>query len=161
MKNSNQMFFTALYIFFALMLLRSIYKTFFMKLQTPQDYVKKANYAVGFFKARNYANKVLYEALDRFDTMSEEERSFIHFHIGLNLYQKRKNEEAVKHFDLAWPYLKKAKIPYNRIYAALVAANYNIGKKDKAREIYHHLISKEKYDPRFSSLQYLEKSIFK
>lgn len=143
------------------MVLRSIYKTFFSKLETPQDYMKRANYAVSFFRMRNYANKVLLSALDAFDDLSEEERSFIHFQLGVNYYQQRKNEEAVKHFDIAWPYIKKAKIPYNRIYASIVVANYNIGNKDRAREIYHYLLSKEKYDPRFGALNYLESRIFK
>lgn len=161
MNNSNQIFFTIFYIFCGSMVLRSIYKTFFAKVETPRDYMKKANYAASFFRMRSYANKVLFDALDRFEHLTDEERSFIHFQIGINLYQQRKNEEAVKHFDIAWPYLNKAKIPYNKIYASIVVANYNVGNKDKAREIYHYLLAKRKYDPRFEALGYLESSIFK
>ncbi len=157
----NQIFFAALYTFIGVMVLRCIYISFIIKPQTPQDYMKKANYAVSLFKARNYANKILTEALEKFENLTEEERAFLHFQKGINDYMKRDNVSAVKNFDIAWPFLKKAKIPFSKIYASIVVANYNVGKKDKAREIYHHLMQKSKYDPRFSSLGYLEMKIFK
>lgn len=161
MNNGNQVFFTVFYIFCAVMVARSIYKAFFAKLETPNDYMNRANYAVSFFRARNYAIKLLEKGLVSIDKLTDEENSFMHFQIGINLYAKRKFNEAAKHFDIAWPYLKKSKIPYNKIYASIVATYYNIGQKDKAREVYHYLMQKEKYDPRFGALQYLENSIFK
>ncbi|MDO5095349.1 MAG: hypothetical protein Q4D65_02215 [Peptostreptococcaceae bacterium] len=161
MSKDNQLFFTILYIFCGIMLLRSIQKAFFTKLEQPSDYMKRANYAVSFFKARNYANNLLQKALDRFDNLTEEELSFIHFQMGYNYFDKRNFEQAAKHFELSWPFLKKAKISYNKGYASLVVAFYNIGQKEKAREIYHYLRKKESYDPRFAALEYLERSIFK
>ena len=132
-----------------------------MKLEKPMDYVQKANYLTTFYKMRSQAIKTLNRALIDFDHLTDEEYSFINFQIGVNYYNKKKYVEAVKYFDLAWPFLKKAKIPFNKIYASIVVANYDIGNKEKAREIYHFLIQKQKYDSRFASLAYLESSIFK
>ena len=67
--------------------------------------------------------------------LSEEEKSFINFQIGVNYYYKKKYEKAIEYFEVAWPYLKKAKIPYNKIYASIVVSYYDVGEKEKAREI--------------------------
>lgn len=161
MKNNNQWFFVILYIFCAWMLIRSIYKAFFLKLETVDDYMKRAHYAVSFFKARNYALRLLQKALSVFPDVSAQEFAFIHFQIGYLYFEKKDFEKAVEHFDLAWPFLKKSKLSYSRAYAALVVANYNVGNKEKAREWYHYLRRKEQSDPRFQGLSYLERSIFK
>ena len=161
MNNFSEIFFKLLYVTMGLMFLRGIQKTLFMKLNTPMDYVQKANYLTAFYKMRGQAIKTLQSALDNFDELTDEENSFIHFQIGVNYFYKKKYTEAVKYFDIAWPFLKKAKIPFNKIYASIVVANFDIGNKEKAREIYHFLLNKQKYDPRFASLSYLENSIFK
>ncbi len=161
MKDSNQLFTILFVAFCAAMVARSLYKAFFIKAETPSDYMKKAHYAVSFFKARRYSINLLQKALDTFDNLTEEEYSYIHFQIGLNQYYQKKFETAAVTFDKAWPFLKKSKIPYSRAYAAIVVSNYNIGKKEKAREIYHYLIKKQSYDPKFADLQYLEQRIFR
>lgn len=161
MSKFNSIFFILLYTSIGLLFLRGVYKTFFMKLETPMDYVKKANYLTSYYKLRNMAIRTLEDALVRFENLSDEEKSFINFQIGVNYYYKKKYHKAIQYYELSWPYLKKAKIPYNKIYASIVVAYYDTGNKEKAREIYHFLIGKEKYDPRFVALTYLENSIFK
>lgn len=160
MNSLNQVFFALLYAFIGIMAVRCIYISFFTKPIAPQEYMKKANYAVSLFKARRYANRVLLEALS-LENLTEEEKAFIHFQRGFNHYMMRNNAEAVKDFEAAWPFLKKSRIPFNKAYASIVVAYYNVGKKDKAREIYHYLLQKSGYDSRFTSLQYLETRIFK
>lgn len=161
MNDFSSIFFKVLYIAIGLMFLRGIHKTLFMKLEKPMDYVQKANYLTTFYKMRTQAIKTLNSALNNFENLTDEEYSFINFQIGVNYYYKKKYSEAVKYFDIAWPFLKKAKIPFNKIYATIVVANYDVGNKEKAREIYHFLMQKQKYDPRFESFAYLENSIFK
>lgn len=161
MIDFNKIFFIALYSVIAAFFLKGLYKTFFMKLDSPMDYVKKANYLTSFYKMRSLAIRTLEEALEKCDFLTEEEESFINFQIGVNYYYKKKYSEAIKYYEKAWPYLKKAKIPYNKVYASIVVTYYDTGNKEKAREIYHYLIKKDRYDPRFASLSYLENSIFK
>lgn len=161
MDNLNSTFFPLLYSAIGILFLRGVYKTFMVKPDTAMDYMTKANYLTSFYKMRGLAIKTLQEALNRFDNLSEEEKSFINFQIGVNYYYKKKYEKAIEYFEVAWPYLKKAKIPYNKIYASIVVAYYDVGEKEKAREMYHYLKNKEKYDPRFGALSYLENSIFK
>lgn len=161
MNDFNSIFFALLYLFIGAMFLRGIYKTTFMRLNSPQDYIKKAYYLTNYYRMRSLSTKTLEDALRVFPTMSEEERSFIEFQIGVNYHKKRKLDLAIQHYEKAWPFLKKAKIPFSKVYASIVVAYYDVGEKEKAREIYHFLMQKEKYDPRFAALSYLESSIFK
>lgn len=157
----NELSKNTIYILSFIIIIIAFLKAFSNKLTTPYDYMKRSNYMVSFFRSHTLAIKILEEALSKFSNLTDEERSFINFQIGVNYHHKRKYNEAVKYFEKAWPYLKSSKIPFNKMYACIVVSYYNIGEKEKAREIYHFLRKKELYDINFIKLSYLENSIFK
>ena len=99
-------------------------------------------------------------AIKNLDLNSEEKTSAL-FQIGVQYHFKKDYNKAVEYFDQVWDYIRKSKVPYEKMLACIIVSNYNIGKKEKAREIYHALRIKERYDPRFEQLSYLESTIFK
>lgn len=159
-NTGNNYFFIIIYIFSAYLLVKAIYTAFFTKLVTFEDYQRRSAHYVSYFKARQKAIEVMERALTELDLNNEEKTSAV-FQIGVQYHYKRDYKKAVEYFDKVWNYIKKSKVPYEKMLACIVVANYNLGNKDKAREIYHVLRTKEKYDPRYSQLDYLEGTIFK
>lgn len=159
-NNAYNYFLIAIYIFSAYLLFRAIYTAFFTKLVTFEDYQKRSFHYISYFKARKKAIDILEKTLRDFDLNNEQKNSVL-FQIGVQYHYKKDYNKAVEYFDQSWNYIKKSKVPYEKMLACIVVANYNLGKKDKAREIYHILKSKVKYDPRYNELSYLENTIFK
>lgn len=146
--------------FCILLVFIAICRVFVIKLEKPQDYMKKAHYMVMMFGAYLYANKVLESALQKFTDLTEEEISFLNFQIGINLVQKRKYNDSINYFEKSISFIQSSNIPYNKAYALMIKAYLNVGKKEKAREIYRNLRKKEKYDIKFEKLSVLEKELF-
>lgn len=153
-------FFILIYVFSAYLLVKAVYSAFFTKLETFEDYQKRSAHYVSYFKARQKSIDVLEMAL-RDLKLNNEQRTSVLFQIGVQYHYKKDYKKAVEYFDQIWNYIKKSKVPYEKMLACIVVANYNLGNKDKAREVYHILKNKEKYDPRYSELSYLEGTIFK
>lgn len=151
----------SMYIFCFIILAIAIYRGLTIKLNTPYDYMKKSRNMVSMFRAYDYANKLLEEALQKFDNLADEEEAFINFQIGTNHYQKKRYKEAVLYFDKAWNFLEKENIPYSKAYEFMIKANLNIGEREKAGKIYKALRKKEVYDLGFAKLQHLEKDIWR
>lgn len=150
----------AIYIFTAYLLIRAIKIAFFTKLENFDDYQRRSGHYVSYFRSRNKAIETMQIALDTLELNSEEKNSAL-FQIGIQYHFKKDYRKAVEYFDQVWGYIKKSKIPYEKMLACIVVANYNLGEKEKARAIYHTLLLKAKYDPRFEQLSYLESTIFK
>lgn len=154
MNNSYNYLYILCFVFLGFAIFRGV----FVKLNSPYDYMKKSRNIVAMFRAYDYANKLLEEALQKFD-LTDEEFSFINFQIGTNYYQKKQYKEAILYFDKAWDFLEKENIPYSKAYEFMIKANIYIGDKEKARKIYKSLRKKEVYDLGFTKLHYLEKDL--
>lgn len=157
-NNSN--LFIAIYAFTAYLLIKAIYGAFFTKLKTFEDYQKRSAHFVSYFKARQKSINIMEKALTELNLKHEEKISAL-FQIGVQYHFKKDYAKAITYFDQVWGYIKKSKIPYEKMLACIVVSNYNVGNKEKAREIYHTLKNKERYDQRFEQLSYLESTIFK
>lgn len=157
---NNSYLFIAIYVFTAYLLIKAIYGAFFTKLITFEDYQKRSAHFVSYFKARQQAINVIEKAIIDLNLKNDEMVSAL-FQIGVQYHYKRDYAKAITYFDQVWGYIKKSKIPYEKMLACIVVSNYNVGNKEKAREVYHILKNKEKYDPRYEQLSYLESTIFK
>ncbi|MGB5824060.1 MAG: hypothetical protein WBH44_08270 [Proteocatella sp.] len=157
---NNSYLFIAIYIFTAYLLIKAIYGAFFTKLKTFEDYQKRSAHFVSYFKARQKAINVMESAIIDLNLKNDEKISAI-FQIGVQYHYKRDYTKAITYFDQVWGYIKKSKIPYEKMLACIIVSNYNVGNKEKAREVYHILKNKGKYDPRYEQLSYLESTIFK
>jgi len=150
----------AIYVFSAYLLFRAIKIAFFTKLETFDDYQKRSAHYFTYFRARNKSIEVMNRALNDLDLNAEEKNAAL-FQIGIQYHFKKDYKKAVEYFDQVWGYIKKSKVPYEKMLACIIVSNYNLGDKEKARTIYHTLRLKERYDPRFEQLSYLESTIFK
>lgn len=159
-SSSYNFFIIAIYVFTLYLLTKAIYKAFFTKLVTFEDYQKRSAHFMTYFKAKNKAIKVLEDAMENLELSHADKVSAL-FQIGVLYHYKKDYKKAVEYFDQVWGYIKKNKTPYEKMFACIVVANYNLGNKEKAREVYHILKMKEKYDPRYDQLSYLESTIFK
>ncbi len=159
-NGTNNYFFIAIYIFTAYLLIKAVYRAFGVKLVTFEDYQKRSAHYVSYFRARQQAINVIEMAMKNLDLKNDEKMAAL-FQIGVQYHFKRDYAKAAEYFDQVWGYIKKSKVPYEKMMACMIVSNYNIGNKDKAREIYHVLKTKEKYDPRYEQLSYLESTIFK
>lgn len=149
-----------IYIATIYILARAVYKAFFTKLKTFDDYQKRSAHYISYFRSRKKAIKIMELAMQNLELNKEQTTSAL-FQIGVHYHYMRDYKKALEYFDKVWGDIKKSKNPYEKMLACIVVSNYNVGNKEKAREIYHHLRKKESYDPRFEQLSYLEGTIFK
>lgn len=125
-----------------------------------QDYHKRAANHVIYFSNKKRAIKILDLALEN-PSFNEVERGSIFLKKGILYYRLKNYEKAKESFEPILKYLKKEKFPYTKELSAVILTYYNLGEKEKARELYHILKGKEKYDPGFSELSYLDRYIWK
>lgn len=137
-----------------------MYRAFFGKLETVHDYHKRAANYVIYFSSKRKAIKVLDEALAN-PSFNEIERSSIYLQKGILYYRLKNYNKSKENFEPILKYLKKEKFPYTKELSAVILTYYNLGEKEKARELYHILKGKEKYDKGFSELSYLDRYIWK
>lgn len=149
-----------IYVFSIYLIARAVYKAFFTKLKTFDDYQKRAAHNVSYFRSRKRAIKTMEEAMEKLE-LTKEQKTAVIFQIGVHYHYMRDYKKAVEYFDQVWGEIKKSRNPYEKMLACIIVSNYNVGNKEKAREIYHYLRKKESYDPRFEQLSYLESTIFK
>lgn len=149
-----------IYAFSIILLIRVIYKAFFTKLETVVDYHQRAFNYVNYFQNRTMAINLLEQALSM-DKFNNVEKASFHLKIGILYFKMKKFEEAKESFENILSYIRSENFSYTKELSAIVLTYYNLGEKDKARKIYHWLLSKEKYDPDFSNLRYLDTYIWK
>jgi hypothetical protein len=73
----------------------------------------------------------------------------------------KKLNKAKEHFDKILDFVRKDNFKYMKDISAIVLTYYELGEKDTARKIYHWLRAKEKFDPDFDKLDYLDLYIWK
>lgn len=149
-----------IYAFSIILVIRVIYRAFFTKLETAVDYHQRAfNYEI-YFQNRNMAINLMQQAL-LIDKFNDVEKASFHLKIGILYFKMKKFDKAKDSFENILNYIKNEKFSYTKDLSAIVLTYYNLGEKDKARKIYHWLMSKEKYDYDFSNLRYLDTYIWK
>ncbi len=149
-----------IYALSALLLLYAVYRSLFTRLVTPEDYIKRANNYVSYFRSYNKAIQVLEKGLMLPD-LKEEEKQEIHFHLGIQHHRLRDFATAAKHFDHVLPRIKKKKLEYSKGYLDMIMSYYNDGQEGVARGLYHQLLKKQHIDPRFGFVTSLDNRIFK
>lgn len=113
-----------------------------------------------YFSNKKKAIKVLDDALAN-PNFNEVERSSLFLQKGILYYRLKDYNKSKENFEPILKYLKKEKFPYTKELSAVILTYYSLGEKEKARELYHILKAKEKYDKGFSELSYLDRYIWK
>ena len=151
---------TIIYIFSGILLIRVIYRAFFTELKTATDYHQRAmNYEI-YFQNRSKAIKLLEQAIEKPEFTRTEKGSF-DLKIGILYYKMKKLNKAKEHFDKILDFVRKDNFKYMKDISAIVLTYYELGEKDTARKIYHWLRAKEKFEPDFDKLDYLDLYIWK
>ncbi len=149
-----------IYILSIIILVRVVYRAFFTELKTAIDYHQRAmNYQI-YFQNKSKSIKILEQALLNPDFNRTDKGSF-HLSIGILYYKMKKFDKAKEHFESILDFIKKDNFSYMKDLSAVVLTYFELGEKDKARIIYHWLRAKEKYDPDFGKLDYLDLYIWK
>lgn len=149
-----------IYILSAVVLLRVIYKYYFSPLNTIEDYHQRAFAYETILLSKRLSINFLKKGLQD-ERLTQIEKASIKLRLGILYYRLRDYQQSVDYFEMIINYIKKGKFPYTRNLSAIVLSYYNLGKKEKARELYHYLLAKESYDMNFSKLRYLDRYIWK
>lgn len=154
---------TTMYFIYALtifLILYAVYRSFFGRLSTAEDYVKRANVFVQYFRAHKKAISTLEEGL-RLPGLKEYQAQELHLRLGVQHFRLRDFHKATEHFDHVIPRLAKRKLAYDPGYLDMIMSYYNIGDVEAARSIYHKLLKKQYEDARFGMVTSLDNRIFK
>ena len=149
-----------IYLFSIIILVKVIRRAFFIELKTALDYHQRAmNYQI-YFQNKTKSIKILEEGLLN-PNFSKTEKGSFHLSIGILYYKMKKFDKAKEQFESIMDFIKKENFSYMKDLSAVVLTYFELGEKDKARTIYHYLRAKEKYDPDFDKLDYLDLYIWK
>lgn len=147
------------YVLLIVFFVAVLFRNYFNKLKTKEDYLKRASNLGKHWKQYDRAAAILKKGLDTL-TLTEEEQDVFNFQIGMQYYYKRDYKEAVEYFEKMERYFKKARIPFDNGYLSMIVSYYNIGKTEKAKSLYHILKKQQKLDSRYGDLDMLEKRLF-
>lgn len=143
------------YVIVFLIVLRTIYVSFFKPLDTVKDYLLRSNAWLRCFRAYDKAIEVLKQGTDS-SNLSLEDKQRLLFAIGVIYFAKREYKTAAKFFDQMQGYFLQQKIPFDENYCDMLICYDNIGERGRAKQLYQLLLKQAKHDERFREISRLE-----
>lgn len=144
------------YVIVFLIVLRTIYVSFFKPLYVAKDYLLRSNAWLRCFRAYDKAIEILKQGVDS-SNLSLEDKQRLLFGIGVIYFAKREYKTAAKCFDQMQGYFLQQQIPFDENYCDMLICYDNVGEKGKAKKLYQLLLKQSKYDERFREISQLER----